>query len=74
MIIYFFIYNTNINFIIPVLKIANQKTTKNIPAALSSDVSSSVSGNMDLIQYQINKKSNDYINVKNAVRIFRTIF
>lgn len=53
----------------PVLKIANQKTTKNIPAALSSDVSSSVSGNMNLIQYQIDKKTNDYINIKNAVKI-----
>lgn len=53
----------------PVLKIANQKTTSNNTAALSSDVSSSVSGNMNLIQYQIGQKSNDYINIKNAVKI-----
>ena len=35
----------------------------------SSNLSSSVSGNMDLIQSQLNQKANNYINIRNAVKI-----
>ena len=35
----------------------------------SSNVSSSVSGNLDLINSQVFNKTYDYINIKNAVRI-----
>jgi uncharacterized protein YjbI with pentapeptide repeats len=46
---------------------------KAIPTgALSSENSTSVSGNIGLIQSQINLKTNDYINIKNAVKILET--
>ena len=35
----------------------------------SSNLSSSVSGNMDLIQSQLKQKANNYINIRNAVKI-----
>ena len=38
----------------------------------SSNISSSLSGNFDLIQAQINQKTNEYINIKNAVNILET--
>jgi len=37
--------------------------------AQSSDLSSSVSGNLGLIESQTNLKNNDYINIRNAVKI-----
>ena len=43
-----------------------------ISGVTSSNVSSSVSGNIDLIQAQINQLTNTYINVKNAVNILET--
>ena len=54
------------------LVISNTTPAATSSTALSSNVSSSVSGNMDLIQSQINQKLNDYINVKNAVKILET--
>lgn len=51
------------------LSIPNIKTVVKPTGAKSSIVSSSLSGNMDLIQSQINQKSNEYINIKNAVKI-----
>ena len=53
----------------PRLIIQNKKPIAHATAAKSSNVSSSLSGNMPLIQSQINLKTNDYINIKNAVRI-----
>ena len=52
-----------------ILKIKNKKPIFTITGVTSSNVSSSLSGNMDLIKAQINEKNNDYINIKNAVRI-----
>lgn len=43
-----------------------------ISGVTSSNVSSSVSGNINLIQSQINQKTNTYINIKNAVNILET--
>ena len=53
----------------PRLIIQNKKPIAHATAAKSANVSSSLSGNMPLIQSQINLKTNDYINIKNAVRI-----
>jgi hypothetical protein len=55
----------------PVIKTKSlTPTTSTI--AQSSNVSSSVSGNMDLVQSQISQKSNTYINIRNAVQILDT--
>jgi len=51
------------------LIIQNKKPIAVATSAKSSNVSSSLSGNMSLIQSQINLKTNSYINIKNAVRI-----
>ena len=51
------------------LSIPNIKTIVKPTSATSSLLSSSLTGNMNLIQSQINQKSNDYINIKNAVKI-----
>jgi hypothetical protein len=68
-----FIYNTNIiRFFMPRLKIANSKTRITKSEVRSSDVSSSVSGNIQVIKSQINLKNNDYINVKNACKILES--
>ncbi len=53
----------------PRLIIQNKKPVAHATSAKSSNVSSSLSGNMPLIQSQINLKTNDYINIKNAVKI-----
>ena len=53
----------------PVLKISNVKNVVTTSDAKSSNVSSSVSGNIDFIQSQLNMKTNNYINIKNAVKI-----
>ena len=57
----------------PRLILASQKNIATISTGVTlSNVSSSLSGNMDLIQAQINEKTNDYINIKNAVKILET--
>ena len=53
----------------PRLIIQNKKPVAHATSAKSSNVSSSLSGNMPLIQSQINLKTNDYININNAVKI-----
>lgn len=56
----------------PRIKIPAIKSTITINTGITSyDVSSSISGNMPLIQSQIKEKTNDYINVKNAVNILQ---
>lgn len=52
----------------PTIKVPSPKNTTSI-SANSSNVSSSVNGNMNLIQQQIAQKSNEYINIKNSVKI-----
>ena len=52
----------------PTIKIPSPKNTTTI-SAKSSNVSSSINGNMELIQQQIAQKTNDYINIKNSVKI-----
>jgi len=57
----------------PTIKIPSvQSAPTTIVGIPSSNVSSSVSGNFDLIQAQINQKTNEYINIKNAVNILET--
>lgn len=51
-----------------ITKIPSNKTTSTIDT-LAYGVSSSVNGNMSLIQQQIKEKTNEYINIKNAVQI-----
>ena len=53
----------------PTIKVPSIKSTINNSGITSSNVSSSISSNMDLIQSQISEKTNEYINVKNAVKI-----
>ena len=53
----------------PTIKIASNKISINTSGVTSSNVSSSLNGNMNLIKSQIAQKTNDYINVKNAVNI-----
>jgi len=53
----------------PVIKIPSIKSVVATTGVTSSNVSSSVSGNMNLIQSQIQEKTNEYINIKNAVNI-----
>jgi hypothetical protein len=53
---------------VPTIKIPSPKNTTSI-SATSSNVSSSINGNMELIQQQIAQKTNDYINIKNSVKI-----
>lgn len=53
----------------PTIKIAAQKVTINTSGVESSNVSSSLNGNMGLIKSQTLQKTNEYINVKNAVKI-----
>ena len=57
----------------PILRISSNKSPTSISSGITaSNVSSSVSGNMNLIQAQINQKNSDYINVRNAVKILET--
>jgi len=56
----------------PRLIIQNKKPIAIATNAKSSNVSSSLSGNMPLIQSQINLKTNSYINIRNAVKILET--
>jgi len=66
----FFIYNINyITNTMATIKIANPNSTTATSGITSSNVSSSLSGNMRLIQSQIKNKNVDYINVKNAVKL-----
>jgi len=51
------------------IKISNPNTIKYTSGITSSNVSSSLSGNMRLIKSQIDNKNVDYINVKNAVKL-----
>jgi hypothetical protein len=51
------------------IKINSSKYNISFSGVTSSNVSSSISGNMNLIQSQIKQKTNEYINVKNAVKI-----
>lgn len=51
------------------IKILSGKSTPAPITRTSSDVSSSVSGNIGLIKQQINQKTSDYINTKNAVKL-----
>jgi hypothetical protein len=53
---------------VPTVKIPSLKNTTSINAN-SSNVSSSVNGNMNLIQQQIVQKTNEYINIRNSVKI-----
>ena len=53
----------------PIIKIKNKKSYITNTGITSSNVSSSVSGNINLIESQINEKKNTYINTKNAVQI-----
>ena len=56
----------------PIVKLSKSSASfsnTDLTKAVSSNISSSVTGNINLIQNQINLKSNDYINVKNAVKI-----
>ena len=53
----------------PIIKVSSIKSNITITGITSSNVSSSVSGNMNLIQSQIKEKTNEYINIKNAVNI-----
>lgn len=53
----------------PTIKIAANRVTINTSGVSSSNVSSSLNGNMNLIKSQVTQKTNDYINVKNAVNI-----
>jgi len=52
-----------------ILKIPGDRTSINTTGVESSNVSSSLSGNMDLIKSQTAQISKDYINIKNATRI-----
>ena len=54
------------------LKIENKKHRVKPTNIKSSNVSSSLSSNMNLIQSQINLKTNDYINIKNAAKILES--
>lgn len=51
------------------IKILSGKSTPAPITRTSSEVSSSVSGNIGLIKQQIDQKTSDYINTKNAVKI-----
>lgn len=53
----------------PTIKNTNNNITINTSSVESSNVSSSLNGNMNLIKSQIAKISNDYINIKNATKI-----
>ncbi len=53
----------------PTIKVHSIKSTISITGITSANVSSSVSGNMNLIQSQIKEKNNEYINTKNAVNL-----
>lgn len=53
----------------PIIKLAANRITINTSGITSSNVSSSLNGNMNLIKSQVSQKTNDYINVKNAVNI-----
>lgn len=51
------------------VKVPNSNTIISQNEIVSSNVSNSLSGNMDLIKSQVNNKLNDYINIKNATKI-----
>ena len=53
----------------PTIKLATNRITINTSGVTSSNVSSSLNGNINLIKSQVAKKNNDYINIKNAVNI-----
>lgn len=54
----------------PILKLSKiNNSITGSTKAVASNISSSVNGNINLIQAQISLKSEDYINVKNAVKI-----
>jgi len=54
---------------VPTIKLATNRITINTSGVTSSNVSSSLNGNINLIKSQIAQKTNDYINIKNAVNI-----
>ena len=58
-----------IKIIMATIKIENPNPRSSISGITSSNVSSSLSGNMRLIKSQTINKNVDYINVKNAVKI-----
>ena len=53
----------------PTIKLSSNRLTINTSGVTSSNVSSSLNGNINLIKSQIAQKTNDYINIKNAVNI-----
>ena len=53
----------------PTIKLSTNRITVNTSGVTSSNVSSSLNGNINLIKSQVAQKTNDYINIKNAVNI-----